>query len=143
MGIFLNLIRKSKKGVFETYSEVLQILESPLCDFFVDLVHVCHLLDPRMVKRINGADSLVRVIGQQFANQVFGFVGDVGPLWFANIILASEHCLNDLFITASIEGRVATKQDVEDDSATPQVTLLVVILLQHFWCNVVRGSKLL
>jgi len=51
--------------------------------------------------------------------------------------------LNYLLIVGSVEGRVPTEQNVQDYAYTPQVALLVVVLLQNLWCDVVGSSELL
>jgi len=39
-------------------------------------------------------------------------------------------------IILSIEWRITRKKNVENDSASPNVTLLIVLLLQDLWCNI-------
>ena len=43
----------------------------------------------------------------------------------------------------AIEWWLTTEKNVANDSATPDVTLGAIILVQNFWSNVVGGAELL
>lgn len=51
--------------------------------------------------------------------------------------------MDNLVICLPIERRVASQENVEDYSTTPQVTLLVIVLLEHLRGDVVWRAELL
>lgn len=126
-----------------TYSEVLQVLQGPCGDFGVDLAGLGKLVDPWVLEGIESRNSFFGVESQELCDEVFGFGGNIGPLWLVDGVLAREHGLNYLLVSAAVEGRVAAKQDVEDDTAAPKIALLVVTFFQNFGRDVVRGAILL
>ena len=46
-------------------------------------------------------------------------------------------------ITGTVEGWLTTEKNVTDDSATPDIALSAVVLVENLRCNVVRSSELL
>ena len=57
--------------------------------------------------------------------------------------MASLHCIDNELVAGAVEGRVPAQQDVENHSAAPEVTFLIVALLEHFWRDVVGRAELL
>ena len=51
------------------------------------------------------------------------------PLWLVERVLSLEHCLDDVLVASTVEGWVATKQDVQDHTTTPQIAHVVVTFL--------------
>lgn len=45
-------------------------------------------------------------------------------------------------LSVTPEGRQTRQQDVEDDTQTPHVGFVAVVLTQHLWGDVVRGTDL-
>ena len=56
---------------------------------------------------------------------------------------ALAHLLHDILIGLSVEGRHSREKDVCDDSARPNVALLVVVLVEDLGSDVVRSAELL
>ena len=74
-------------------------------------------------------------------DEVLSLVRNVGPTWIRECKLSNPDLLHDLLVTLPVERRHSRKNDVEDDSAGPDVALLIVLLVEHFWCNIIGGSK--
>ena len=51
--------------------------------------------------------------------------------------VALYHVANDFELRVSWEGDLTREHDVEDDTQRPDVNLRIVVLQEHFWCNVV------
>ena len=62
------------------------------------------------------------------------------PFRLVNCILPTQHRLNYLIISLTIERRVTTEEDVEDDTAAPKIAFVIVVPFEDLWSNVVRGS---
>ena len=50
--------------------------------------------------------------------------------------MAHSYFLNNLLV-ATTEGRIATDHDIDNHSNAPNVALLVILVLKHFWSNVI------
>uniref|UniRef100_A0A7S3HXY7 Uncharacterized protein n=1 Tax=Favella ehrenbergii TaxID=182087 RepID=A0A7S3HXY7_9SPIT len=101
-----------------------------------------HLLgDPGIGKGILRCDAFDRVSIQQLFQETFCFFADVLPLFFSELpgTVKVLHFFQDLFVTTT-KGRHSAEQNVENDSDTPHVALLVVIAEEHFWRDVVRRA---
>lgn len=84
---------------------------------------------------------LVRVPDQQVLNEILGLCRDLSPVFVDELKFTILNALKELVLallahlsllpatvtaTMTIEGRVTTQQDVEDDAQTPQITALVI-----------------
>jgi len=54
--------------------------------------------------------------------------------------VALYHVADDFELRVSWEGDLTREHDVEDDTQRPDVNLRIVVLQEHFWCNVVWRS---
>ena len=78
---------------------------------------VFELLEPGVSEAVEGGGSGLRVVLEHVGNEILGVFRDTGPLLFGEFVAAFLHSLHDVFVGISVEGRVAAKQNVEDDSA--------------------------
>ena len=85
-------------------------------------------LNPFIVEGFTRTQSLVDVHLEQFSNEHFGVVGDVFPLNSWEVGVSHIYGVKDLFFCFSVEGGVATEEDIQDDPTAPDVAFLVVIL---------------
>jgi hypothetical protein len=49
--------------------------------------------------------------------------------------------LKNLSLTFTVEGRRPTQQNIENYSAGPYITLLIILSRYHFRSDVIRGAK--
>ena len=96
-----------------------------------------------MSKGFLSGGALVGVVGQQLGDQALGFVGDGVPAGVGERELAHADLLHDLLIAGAIEWWHARQDDVQDDTARPDVTLLVVLLIEDLGGDVVGRAELL
>jgi len=57
--------------------------------------------------------------------------------------LTFTHLLHDVLVGLSVKGRHAREQDVGDNTARPDITLFVVVLVENFRGDVVGSAELL
>ena len=96
-----------------------------------------------MLQGLSSADSFCWIILKELMDKINGLVADSLPLFVIHTELSNFDFLYYLIVISSVEWRVATKQNVQDDTNTPEITLLVVFVIKHLWGNVVRSTKLL
>ena len=65
------------------------------------------------------------------------------PLFFVRRKLTQLDTLDNLCLVRPVERRITAQKNVQDDADTPQVTLLVVIVVEHLRSNVVWRAVLL
>lgn len=82
-------------------------------------------------------------VGEELCDQVLGLVGNVIPARIREGELADSYLLHDVLVTRPVEGWHAGQNDVEDDTARPDVTFLIVALVQDLRGDVVGCTKLL
>lgn len=105
-------------------------------EIFVDLVLAAILrLDEGVVECLLCGDSLLRVLLEHFKEEIVGSLGD-------GVFPDFEGALFDFFVDlvfgVAFERGVSVEEDVEDDSATPDIALFVVeVVDEYFWCDVV------
>lgn len=76
-------------------------------------------------------------------NKVNSLITDSVPLLVVYTEFASFHFFYYLIVVCSVKWRIAAEQNVENNTNTPEITLLVVFVIEHLWGDVVRGSKFL
>ena len=101
------------------------------------------LLDPGVFERVGRARSGVLVKGEQAADKVLGILADLLPDAVLERELTLADLLHDLLIGLTVEGGHTGKEDVDEDTAGPDVTLVVVGLVEDLGGDVVRSSELL
>jgi len=98
--------------------------------------------DPRMLEGLGGRGSLLRVVGEEGADEALAVLRDGLP----DAVIEGEstlaHLLHDILIRLTIEGRHTRKNDVSDDTGGPDIALLVVVLVEDLRGDIVGGSKL-
>jgi hypothetical protein len=63
------------------------------------------------------------------------------PANILEVVFPSTNGLLKCFQGLCSEGRVATHDNIEDDSTSPEVTFLIVVPLDNFWSHVVGGPE--
>lgn len=121
----------------------MQVAQGSRRDFCSYTVDVRVVLYPGVVEGIQGADSVVWVELKQLADQILGVSAHTVPLWLVKGVLARKHRLNDFLVVLPVKRWVSAEQDIQDHSATPKVTLVIIVLLENFRGDVVRSTVLL
>lgn len=86
-------------------------------------------------------EALVRVCHEQFADEVLCLRRDSLPSCRVKVVLTSLDLFKESEVVFIEEGRVARKENEEDDANAPKVTrLLVGALLEDLWRNVARSA---
>mmetsp|Transcript_13014 Transcript_13014/g.35714 ORF Transcript_13014/g.35714 Transcript_13014/m.35714 type:complete len:332 (-) Transcript_13014:1037-2032(-) len=75
---------------------------------------------------------------EHVVDHCLGIGGDFVPIGGREFEVPPLDLLEDGLVIVTVEGRIATKQDVQDDTNAPNVALLVVLSPQHLRCHVVR-----
>ena len=115
--------------------------------------------EPGVLEALLGANSGSRVLVQHLAHQVFCGVRDSVPVcWverqglFQHIAEDLHKCsydpqgisklkkLQDFLVVIAFEGRVAAKENKEDDTETPHIAALVIVALEDLRCDIVRSA---
>ena len=96
-----------------------------------------------MLQSLLSAGSLFRAVGEEQADEGLRVLADVLPDAFLEGELTLANFLHNLLVRLAVEGRHARKQNVSDDTCGPNVTLVVVVLVEHLRSNVVRCAQLL
>lgn len=104
---------------------------------------VAHLGDPGVLEGLLSRGAALRLVGEQLGDQVLCLVGNVVPAWVREGELPDSHLLHDVLIAGPVEGGHAGQDDVQDDTARPDVALLIVLLVEDLGGYVIGGSKLL
>lgn len=84
---------------------------------------------------------MVGVVCEQLGDQVLRLGGDVLPAGFREGVLANAHLFHNLLVAVAVEGGHSRKDDVQDDSARPDVALLVIFLIEDLGRDVVRRAE--
>jgi hypothetical protein len=90
-----------------------------------------------------GRRALLGIVGKKLGNQALCLIRNVVPARVREGELAHSNLLHDLLIARPIEGWHTREDDIEDDTARPDITLLVVLLVEDLGGNVVGGAQLL
>jgi len=65
------------------------------------------------------------------------------PLGLVQGEFTFEHGLDDVLVAGTVEGRVATEKDIQDDAAAPQIAHVIVAFLKHLGSYIIWRSVLL
>ena len=119
------------------------------------------LLDPGISKCFSGRGTVLGQLLKHFLDKIFGRLTYTRPFltYFMNLIkyLVQRFkmlCLNEIYLTikgvvafknfiingvgiSSIERRITTEQNVENDTTTPHIAFLVVLTLNNFRSDIV------
>ena len=106
-------------------------------------LELSELNDPWVAESIGSAGSGALVEGEQLGDEILGVGADLLPDAVIEREVALTNLLHDLLIGLSVEGRHAGEKDVDEDTAGPDVALVVVALVKNLGGDVVRGAKLL
>ena len=96
-----------------------------------------------MKKALLSGRTLVRAVGKEGSDEALGVLRDGLPDAVLERELALTNLLHDILIGLTVEGRHSGEEDVDDDTAGPDITLLVIALVKNLGGDVVGSSKLL
>ena len=96
-----------------------------------------------MLKCLSGGRSLCGAVSEECTDERLAVLGDRLPCAVFEAELSLFNLLHDLLVGLTIEGRHARKKDESDNTARPQIALLVVVLVKNLGGNVVGSSELL
>jgi len=101
------------------------------------------LIQPGVLECDISRRSVFFIVGEELADEVLGLVRDVLPDFVLEVELSLSDLLHDVLIALTIERWLSREEDISDDTARPDIALVVVVLVENFWGNVVWGSELL
>ena len=101
------------------------------------------LSDPRVLQSLLSRGALLRVVGQQRADEALAVLRDGLPDAVVERVLALANLLHDVLVGLAVEGRHSGKEDVGDDTSGPDVALMVVVLVENLGGDVVGRAQLL
>ena len=96
-----------------------------------------------MLEREISRGSGLSVVGEEIFDEAFSVLGDGLPDAVLEGDLALTNLLHDVSVGLTVEGGHAREQDVGDNTAGPDVALVVVVFVQHFGGDIVGGAQLL
>lgn len=99
-----------------TRSEVSQVIEGLLGNSFAYIVRWSYIDNPRVLQSIRGRDPFVGVVFKELSDKILGLIADILPLFFIKSELTGEYSLNNLLVSGTIERRVTTQKNVEDNT---------------------------
>ena len=98
------------------------------------------MVKPWVLESFCSRDTFV-FLAENSRYQILNLITDFIPAWSIHAVNAILDSLNDLLVRVSIEWRLSTKQNVENDTDTPHVTLFAVGTLNDFGGDIIRGSE--
>ena len=133
-----------ERGLFERdiTVELAQVVQSVHGEGLVDL-ESCQLGDPWVLEGLLSRWAFLRVVGEESADEILAVLRDGLPDAVVEVELSLTDLLHDVLVRLSVEGRHTRKQDIRDDTAGPDIALFVVVLVEDFGGDVVRGAELL
>lgn len=108
---------------------------------FASFLSLC-LLDPSVSKGLLGTDAVGWLISQHLLHQIFGMRANTIPVLWREGNLSFENELVYVVISRTNERRPSSEHNVEDYSQRPNVTLLIILLLNDFRSHVIDASNL-
>ena len=96
-----------------------------------------------MLEGLFGGWAFLRVVGEEGADERLAVLRDGLPDAVVEVELTFTDLLHDVLVGLSVEGRHTRKQDVCNDTAGPDITLFVVVLVENFGGDVIRRAELL
>ena len=100
------------------------------------------LADPLVLKSLFCCRPLAGVIRKQVCDEVFSLFRHVLPDGVLKVVAADLDLLHDLLVTRVVKRRPARKKDIGYHSARPNIALVIVVLLDYLWSDIVRSSYL-
>ena len=101
------------------------------------------LSQPWVKKALLSGRTLVRAVGKEGSDEALGVLRDGLPDAVLERELALTNLLHDILVGLTVEGRHSGEEDVDDDTAGPDITLLVIALVKNLGGDVVGSSELL
>lgn len=95
-----------------------------------------------MLEHFLGRWTFLLLVSEEFCDEIFALVRDLVPSLVIKRECSSTYLLHDFLIALAIEWRNSTEKNVADNSATPYIAFSAVVLVENFWCDVIRCSKL-
>jgi hypothetical protein len=95
-----------------------------------------------MVESIGGCVALRGIFNQKVHYQIFSLIWNIYESLMLEMIFSSEYIFYDLFIRVTGEWYLPGQQNIKDDTHAPQVTFGIIVLVEHFRCNIVWLYKL-
>lgn len=93
-------------------------------------------------KDLLGRGTGLLILGQHLGDGELGLSGDTTPLGGVELVGTLADLLQDFSIGVAVEGRIAAKHDVCDDTQRPDIALLSVLALKNLGGDVVGGTGL-
>lgn len=93
-----------------------------------------------MLKCLDSSYSLLRFILQQLLDEVLRFRADVVPHLSIHGVATILYKLHHFKIIRGIKWWLPATHYVQDDAAAPNITFVIVILVQNFGSEVVRRA---
>ena len=87
-------------------------------------------------------NSFLRIKLQHPLNQILNISANIFPFFFRIRYIAFQYLLIDIFIIMSNKGRPSSKQNIQDDANRPNITLIIVFLLNDLRSYIVYLSLL-
>lgn len=117
--------------------EASHLSEGGLEEFRIDRFLWC-ILKPLVLEGVLGEGTVSIVNGKQISYQALSLLTNVRPNAAIHAILASFNSLYDLVISLSVKWWTSREQNIHKDADGPNITALVIVLLQDFGGNVIR-----
>ena len=122
-------------------TKTLQVIKSTHCLSFVHS-DTWQVYDPIMLEHFLGRWTLLLLVGEEFCDEIFALVWDLVPSLIIKSESPSSYLFHDFLIALTIEWRDSTEKNVANNTTTPYVAFSSVVLVENFWCDVVRGPEL-
>lgn len=124
------------------HAEGLHVVEHAQSEGFVNS-EVGQLGEPRVPQRLGRGGSLILIVSEELRDEVLRLVRHVGPDLVIEVELTLSDLAHNFLVAGAVEGRHAGEEDVGDDSRRPDVTLAVVVLVEHLGRDVVGRAEFL
>jgi hypothetical protein len=98
-------------------SEVFEVIKSLFSYSLTYVILRSDINNPRVLQSISSRDSLVGVVFKELSDKILSLVAYVLPLLLIKGEFAGEYSLNDLLVSGTIERRVTTQENIEDNTA--------------------------
>lgn len=122
--------------------EFTEVVKGGHCEGLIDLKRG-QLGDPWVSQGLRSAGSLLWVVSQQGADKILAVVRDGLPNAVIKVELTFTHLFHDVLIRLAVERWHSREKNVRNDTSGPDIALVVVILVEDLWGDVVRRAELL
>ena len=120
------------------FAEGGHIADDLVGDSFIDLGSGAIVLQPRVVQQILRRGATSRVLRQTFHHEVDSFCRERLP-HLAKLGHIADDRPVDVLLGAAVERRTTRQDDMRDDSDTPNIDTLVILLFSHDLWRHVKG----